>query len=77
MAITSTGFHSQQAPCGQTVAGEHHQDRDDFGDITDHWYYDCGCRTVRDEYADGSICHKVVRHDGMVLEDELIAEHHP
>ena len=35
-------------------------------------FYDCGCRSIRHEYHDGNVSRNVVRHDGTVLEDELI-----
>jgi hypothetical protein len=57
------------------VDGEHYQDQDEEGLVTDNFYYACGCRCIRHEYHDGSFIHKVVRHDGTVLADELIAEH--
>jgi hypothetical protein len=59
------------------VDGEHFQDQDEDGLVTDNLYFACGCRNIRHEYHDGSVFHKVIRHDGAVLEDELLAEHHP
>ena len=77
MAATSVLFKSEKAPCGRIVEGEHFQDhQDDEGLVTDNFYYACGCRVIQHEYHDGSVVHKVVRHDGSVLADELIAEHH-
>ena len=75
MPATNTCFQSEKAPCGQTVDGEHYQEQDDEGLVTDNRYYACGCRSIRHEYHDGSVCRKVVRHDGKVLMDELVAEH--
>ncbi len=40
----------------------------------DELFYDCGCRSIRRECHDGSVSRSVVRHDGTVLEDELIGE---
>jgi hypothetical protein len=77
MAATSTCFTSETAPCGRVVDGEHCQDQDEQGLVADDLYYACGCRSIRHEYADGTICRKVVRHDGTVLVDELLAEHAP
>jgi hypothetical protein len=74
MAVTSTCFQSEQAPCGQTVDGEHYQEQDDEGLITDNLHFACGCRKVCHEYHDGSVRRMVVRHDGKVLMDELLAE---
>ncbi len=75
MAATSTSFKSEKAPCGRIVDGEHYQEQDEESLVTDNWYYACGCRSIRHDYHDGSICLKVVRHDGKVLVDELFAEH--
>jgi hypothetical protein len=75
MAATSTRFASEKAPCGRIVDGEHYQDQDDDGLVTDNLYYACGCRVIRHEYHDGSACRKVFRHDGKVLADEIVAEH--
>jgi hypothetical protein len=74
MTATTTGFKSEQAPCGRLVDGEHYQDQDDQVVITDEWDFACGCRSIRHEYHDGTICRKVVRHDGTVLLDEFLAE---
>jgi hypothetical protein len=74
MVPTSTGFKSQQAPCGRIVDGESYQDQDGQGLVINGLYYACGCRSIRHEYHDGSICRKVVHHDGTCLVDELIAE---
>jgi hypothetical protein len=71
MAATSIGFKGQKAPCGRIVDGESYQDQDEHGLVIDDQFYACGCRTIRHEYHDGSMSHKVVRHDGKVLVDEL------
>jgi hypothetical protein len=76
MAATIILFKSEKAPCGRIVEGEHFQDQDDEGLITENLYYACGCRCIRHEYHDGSVVRKVVCHDGTVLADELLAEHH-
>jgi membrane-bound inhibitor of C-type lysozyme len=73
MALRSTSFQSQQAPCGQVVNGESYQDQDDEILVTEELDYACGCRTIRHEYHDGSVSAKVVRHDGRVLVDELLS----
>ena len=44
MAATSILFQSEKAPCGRIVEGEHFQDQDDEGLVTDNFYYACGCR---------------------------------
>ena len=74
MVPTSTGFKSQKAPCGRIVDGESYQDQDEEGLVITDLYYACGCRSIRHEYHDGSICRKIVHHDGTCLVDELIAE---
>ena len=73
MSDTRTRFTGEKAPCGRIVDGERHQDRDEECLITDEVVYSCGCRSLRHEYHDGGVSHKVVRHDGTVLVDELIA----
>jgi len=73
MPTTRARFTSEKAPCGRTVDGERCQDRDEECMISDELVYACGCRSLRHEYHDGSVSCKVVRHDGTVLVDELIA----
>ena len=72
MSITTSRFTNEKAPCGQMVDGEHFRDRDDECLLSDELFYDCGCWSIRHEYHDGSVSRNVVRHDGTVLEDELI-----
>ena len=74
MVPTSTAFKSEQAPCGQMVDGESYEDHDGQGLVIKDLYYACGCRCIRHEYHDGSICRTVIHHDGTCLVDELIAE---
>jgi hypothetical protein len=74
MTAVSTCFQSERAPCGQVVDGEHYQDQDEDCLVADHLFYACGCRSIRHEYHDGSMCQKVVHHDGTVLVDEFFAE---
>jgi len=73
MSTTRTCFTSEKAPCGRIVDGERCQDRDEECLISDGLLYACGCRSFRHEYHDGSVSCKVVRHDGTILVDELIA----
>jgi hypothetical protein len=75
MIATTAGFQGERAPCGRMTDGERCQDQDEEGLVSDSWYYACGCRSVRHEYHDGSVCRKLIRHDGAVLVDEFIAEH--
>ncbi len=72
MSITTTPFTDEKAPCGKGVDGERFRDRDDECLLSDELFYDCGCRNIRHEYHDGSVSSNVVRHDGRVLEDEII-----
>jgi hypothetical protein len=74
MVPTITRFQSEHAPCGRMVDGESHQDQDEQGLVIHDVYYACGCRSIHHEYHDGSICSKIVRHDGTCLVDELITE---
>jgi hypothetical protein len=73
MTVSDTTFEAREAPCGQMVRGQHHQDRDDECVLTDDIFYECGCRRTRHEYHDGSIRSAVIHHDGTVLIDELLA----
>jgi hypothetical protein len=75
MTATSTTFKSKRAPCGQIVDGAHHQDQHDEYLVVDDRFYACGCRTIHHEYHDGSVCLKVVHHDGTILKDELLSHH--
>jgi hypothetical protein len=75
MTATSICFSSEKAPCGRITDGERFQEQDEEGLVTDNWYWTCGCRSIHHEYHDGSVCSRVVRHDGTVLVDELLAEH--
>ena len=77
MLTTTSTVEKCRAPCGQIVDAEHHQEREDDYQVADNWYYSCGCRTIIHEYTDGSVQHKVRHHNGAMLEDELLAEHHP
>ena len=72
MARTNTSFKGQQAPCGRIVDGESSQDRDDDVLLTEELDYACGCRSICHEYHDGGVSRRVVRHDGIVLVDELL-----
>ena len=55
MSITTTRFTNEKAPCGRTVDGERFRDRDDECLLSDELFYDCGCRSIRHEYHDGSV----------------------
>jgi hypothetical protein len=64
-------FESQQAPCGRIVDGERYEDHDDECIVTQETLYACGCRCIDHEYHDGTVSHRVVRHDGTLLVDEV------
>lgn len=67
---TRTQFTSEIAPCGKTAAGELYRDRDDDGLLVEHLYYSCGCKSLLDEFHDGSTHRRVVHHNGLVIADE-------
>jgi hypothetical protein len=71
----SIRFQSRQAPCGRVVDGESCHDVDHDGLATHDDYFACGCRSIRHELHDGSICNRVVHHNGRVLVDEVVGEH--
>jgi hypothetical protein len=73
MAATSTSFKRQQAPCGRIEDGETYEDQDQDTLLTQELDFACGCRSIRHEYHDGTVSRKVVRHDGLVLVDELMS----
>ena len=72
MALMTTSFKAEQAPCGQIVGGERCVDRDEEVLITEELDYACGCCSIRHEYHDGSFSRKVVHHNGNILLDELL-----
>lgn len=75
MTVTRTRFTSRRAPCGRLRDGEHYESQDGQGLTSDEMLFDCGCKSDREEYHDGSVEHVVVRHDGRLLSHETIAEH--
>jgi len=74
MSVTTTPFVGETAPCGQITDGERFRDQDDECLLSDELFYECGCRSIRHEYHDGSVSLKVIQHDGTVVVDELDAE---
>ena len=74
MPVTTTLFTNERAPCGRILDGERLRDRDEECLVSDDRFYKCGCKTIRHEYHDGSVSLKVVRHDGKVVVDEILAE---
>ena len=74
MACTTTRFTGAKAPCGRIVDGEVFQDEDEQAVVTCERDYDCGCRSIRHEYHDGSISCRAVRHDGRIVAEK--SEYH-
>jgi hypothetical protein len=72
---THNRFTGQRAPCGRAIDGERVLDDDEQGYVFDYLTWDCGCRTTRRQYHDGSVQHRVVDHHGKVLMDEHSAMH--
>jgi hypothetical protein len=70
--MVPTTVTSERAPCGQIVECETYEDQDGQILITQELAYACGCVSIRHEYHDGSVAHRVVRHDGTVVVDELL-----
>jgi hypothetical protein len=66
-------FKDRQAPCGRRCDGEDYEDHDDEVVVTRETFYSCGCESIQHEYHDGTVSHRVVRHDGHILVDELLA----
>ena len=69
----SGSFKSQPAPCGRIVDGANYRDEDSDVVVTQGTDFACGCRSIQHEYHDGTVSRKVIRHDGRVLIDELLA----
>ena len=69
----SGSFKNQPAPCGRIVDGENFRDQDADVVVTLETDYACGCRSIQHEYHDGTVSRRVIRHDGRVLIDELLA----
>ena len=72
MTGESSTFEARLAPCGTLHGGERFFTDDLSGLATEELRYSCGCRNARVEFHDGSVHHRVVRHDGKVLVDEEI-----
>jgi hypothetical protein len=75
MVATSSRFTGRLAPCGDVRDGEVFESEDAQGLTIDQRRYSCGCQWLRQEYHDGSVYHRIVHHDGKVLEDQIIGEH--
>jgi hypothetical protein len=70
MTSTITPFESALAPCGKRKRGMRSQTEDQLGLVTEEVSYECGCRSSREEFHDGSVHHMVVHHRGKVLVEE-------
>jgi hypothetical protein len=70
MTGTISPFQAQLAPCGVPRDGERFLTDDLQGLATEEVRYSCGCRNAREEFHDGSVHVRVVRHDGRVLVDQ-------
>ena len=66
-------FKNRRAPCGRLCDGQDYEDHDGEVRVTLESLYSCGCRGAQHEYHDGTMSRYVVRHDGHVLVDELLA----
>jgi hypothetical protein len=70
MTGESTTFEARLAPCGVMHGGERFSTDDLAGLATEEVRFFCGCRNAREEFHDGSVHLRVVRHDGRILVDE-------
>jgi hypothetical protein len=70
--VTSTisRFTAAPAPCGRICEGERFVTEDRQGLVTEELHFDCGCRTSREEFHDGSVHLMAVNHRHKVLVDE-------
>lgn len=68
-----SSFTDAFTPCRRRTAGERYEDRDGGTVLTRLVVFSCGCRIISREYHDGSVGRTVVKHDGAVLVDELLA----
>ena len=69
MTATVSRFEPMLAPCRHVSAGEQFVAEDLQGLITADLRFDCGCRTAKEEFHDGSVHSLVISHRGRVLED--------
>lgn len=72
MNRTITRLQNQQAPCGRIVDAETYNDQEDEDLLITEMSYRCGCRSTRQEYHDGTVSRRVMRHDGTFVVDELL-----
>ena len=71
--IASGTFSHRKAPCGRWTDGEEYEDDDTEVLLSQGTAYACGCRAFHHEYHDGGVSRTIVRHDGVVLVDELLS----
>ena len=69
----SSTFSNLPTPCRRRRGGEQYEDRDGATLLTKLVLFSCGCRIIHHEYYDGCVGRMVVRHDGAVLVNELLA----
>jgi hypothetical protein len=76
--VTSTKhrFPAAPAPSGQSLEGERFVTEDQQGLVTEEVRFDCGCRTTREEFHDGSVHRMVVshRHNKVLVDEEIRGE---
>ena len=70
MTAIITAFEATLAPCGHHKGGTRSVTEDQLGLVTEEVSYECGCRSAREEFHDGSVHHMVVNHRGKVLVEE-------
>ena len=70
MTATVSRFEPRVAPCGHVSAGEQFVTEDLQGLVTEDLRYDCGCRSAKEEFHDGSVHQLTMHHNGKVLVDE-------
>jgi hypothetical protein len=70
MAAIITAFEATRAPCGKQKGGTRSVVEDRLGLVTEEVSFECGCRSSREEFHDGSVHHMVVNHRGKVLVEE-------
>jgi hypothetical protein len=72
MNRTNTRLQSQPAPCGKIVDAHTYQDEEDEELVVTDVSYACGCRTIRQEYHDGTVSRTVLGHNGKPVVNELL-----
>ena len=70
MTGETNAFEARLAPCGVVRDGERISTDDLLGLATEELRFSCGCRNAREEFHDGSVHLRVVRHDGKILVDD-------